>query len=84
MRKQRDARIVTFEQDYVVNGVLVGASSGNPMKKGSVHAMHTNTVEQLKRQGIKIKVEKPDFEKLESKIKVEKAKAKKAAKEAEA
>lgn len=69
MRKHRDVRIVTLEQDYKINGAIVGELSGNPMKKGSQHAMHVDLVEQLKKQGVKMKVEKPDFEKLHADIK---------------
>lgn len=70
MRKQRDARIVTFEQDYKPNGyTIAGERSGNPMKKGSKHAVHKDVVDVLQKQGVKMKVEVPHWETLHAKAK---------------
>lgn len=74
MRKQRDTRIVTLEQDYAPGGVVVGAQSGLPYSKGSTHAIHVDTVEKLKRNGVKMKVEKPDWDKIHSRIKANRSK----------
>lgn len=75
MRKHRDARIVTFKQDYKPGGVLVGELSGNPMVKGSTHAMHVDVAEQLRKNGVKIEIEKPDFDKMHAEIKERQRKA---------
>lgn len=70
MRKHRDARIVTFLQDYMPDGFNVcGEDFGMPMIKGSRHAMHVRVVEQLQAQGVKMKVEKPDWDKMHTDIK---------------
>lgn len=74
MRKQRDTRIVTFEQDYAPGGVVVGEQSGMPYVKGSTHAIHIDTVEKLKKHGVKMKVEKPDWDKIHDRIKENRAK----------
>lgn len=75
MQKQRDTRIVTFDQDVTRGGIVIGEGTGMPYIKGSKHAIHVNTVEQLRSHGIKMKVEKPDFEKMYAKIKENRAKA---------
>lgn len=60
MRKYRDTRIVTFQQDYQPGGV-----TGKVIyKKDSVHAIHFETVEQLQNLGVKMKVVKLDPSKL--------------------
>lgn len=74
MRKQRDARIVTFNQDYNPGG------KPEPIyAKGSTHAIHAETVKKLEKLGVKMKVEKPDWNAMHEKIKEQRAKTKVAA-----
>jgi hypothetical protein len=64
MRKQRDARIVKFHQDYNPGG------KRDPIyEKGSTHAIHVDTVNKLKKQGVKLTDEKVDWNALHEKIK---------------
>ena len=75
MIKQRDARIITLEQDYAPRGKVIGAEHGMPFVKGSRHAIHAKTAENLRKNGVKMRVEKVDFDALNAKIKQQRAKA---------
>jgi len=75
MRKQRDARIVKFQQDYNPGGKKTPVYA-----KGSSHAIHTDLVAKLKERGAKFTEEKPDWNALHAKAKTEKTKAKAAQK----
>lgn len=64
MRKQRDARVVKFNQDYAPGGKTI-------YDKGSTHAIHVDTVNKLKKAGVKLTDEKVDWNTLHEKIKTE-------------
>jgi hypothetical protein len=85
MRKERDSRRVTFQEDYSA-GTKQGTGKDNVprvpsrvFKKGSVHAMHVQVAEKLVKRGAKIKIEKFDFPAMKEKQKADFQKRKKAA-----
>jgi hypothetical protein len=57
MRKYRDTRIVTFQQDYAPGGKVI-------YENGSTHAIHCETVERLQNLKVRMKVEKLDPSKI--------------------
>lgn len=66
MRKQRDARLVKFDQDYNPGG------KEKPIyAKGSTHAIHVDTVNKLKGKGVKLKDEKIDWNAMHERIKAQ-------------
>jgi hypothetical protein len=85
MFKERDARRVTFQEDYKAGTKIgTGTSPENPrvpskiFKKGTVMAMHVKTAEKLQERGAKIKVEKFDWLALKEKKKAAFTKRRKA------
>lgn len=67
MRKERDARRVTFQEDYSAGKKKGTGTKDNPaipsltIKKGTVAAMHVHVAEKLAKRGAKLKIEKFDF-----------------------
>lgn len=73
--KEKETRKVTFEEDYFSDPGK--AKKEEPIyRKGSVHAIHYSIVNKLEKKGVKMKVEKFDFEKLKEDARKEFAKNK--------
>ena len=69
--KEKETRIVTFKEDYASK---VGKTKGEVIyKKGTIHAIHFKTVQQLQEKGAKMDVKKYDKEAAEKRIKARKA-----------
>lgn len=69
--KEKETRIVTFKEDYTSKP---GKAKGKVIyKKGTVHAIHFKTVQQLQLNGAKMDVKKYDKEAAEKRIKARKA-----------
>jgi len=70
--KERNARIVTFKEDYFSKAGA--AEKANPIyKKGTKHAMHATLAAQLQAKGAKIDVAKYDPDPAVRRLKAQRA-----------
>lgn len=72
MKKQEQARFVTFEEDYKIK--TKSNTTKVLFKKGQKVAMSVNLADLLKQRNAKMKVEDVDFKKIHDKLKEKKIK----------